>query len=171
MSDAQVSEPQVIDAAVFRDLMGAVCAPVTVVTALTSDGRPHGTTVSSFASLSLAPPLVSLALDHGSALLGRLRAGGVLGINVLASGQEDLALGFARRGADKFVGITWTCEDGAPRLPGAAAWLTGAVERVVPAGDHDLLVVAVRTAGTAVVAPLVYARRTFGTHSALARTH
>jgi flavin reductase (DIM6/NTAB) family NADH-FMN oxidoreductase RutF len=37
----------------FREVMGGVATPVAVVTTLTGDG-PHGTTVSSFASLSLA---------------------------------------------------------------------------------------------------------------------
>ncbi|ALL79859.1 flavin reductase (plasmid) [Pseudonocardia sp. EC080610-09] len=148
--------------------MGAVCAPVTVATVLTEAGRPHGTTVSSLASLSLDPPLVSIALDHGSALLGHLHAGAVLGVNVLADGQEGLALHFARRGADKFAGIDWSADDGAPRLPGTTAWLAGTVRQRVPAGDHDLLVVTVHTAATAEAAPLVHARRTFGTHSAFA---
>ena len=52
----------------FRDLMAGVCAPVTVVTTMTN-GVPRGATVSSFASLSLNPPLVSVAFDRGSALL------------------------------------------------------------------------------------------------------
>jgi hypothetical protein len=56
----------------FRDLMSAVCAPVTVVTTADEDG-PHGTTVSAFASLSLRPPLVTVALDRRSGLLGRWR--------------------------------------------------------------------------------------------------
>jgi Flavin reductase like domain len=47
---------------VFRDLMAAVCAPVTVVTTMgvtsTGEAGPHGATVSAFASLSLRPPLV-----------------------------------------------------------------------------------------------------------------
>ena len=44
----------------FRDLMAAVCAQVTIVTA--AEGGPFGTTVSAFASLSLRP-----ADDHGGA--------------------------------------------------------------------------------------------------------
>lgn len=41
----------------FRDAMAAVCTPVAVVTAMDGD-RPHGTTVSAFASLSMSPPSV-----------------------------------------------------------------------------------------------------------------
>lgn len=51
----------------FRDLMaGGVCAPVAVITTSDDDGPPHGATVSSLASLSLQPALLSIALDHRS---------------------------------------------------------------------------------------------------------
>ena len=81
----------------FRDLMTGVCAPVTVVTTADDDG-PHGATVSSFASLSLSPALVTVALDRRSALLGRILGSRRFGVNVLASSDDDLALLFARRG-------------------------------------------------------------------------
>ena len=55
----------------FRDLMAGVCAPVSVVTTADIEG-PHGATVSSLASLSLRPALVSIALDRQSALLSRI---------------------------------------------------------------------------------------------------
>ena len=84
----------------FRDLMAGVCAPVTVVTT-TGDGRPYGATVSSFTSLSLNPPLVSVAFDRGSALLGQIREAGRFGVNILGHAQDDLAMTFARRGADQ----------------------------------------------------------------------
>ena len=45
----------------FRDAMARVAAPVTVVTT-SVDGVPTGTTVSAFASLSITPPMVLLAL-------------------------------------------------------------------------------------------------------------
>ena len=48
----------------FREVMAGVATPVSVVTAI-SDGRPHGTTVSAFASLSMDPPMVLVALDRG----------------------------------------------------------------------------------------------------------
>ncbi|WP_281790397.1 flavin reductase family protein [Streptomyces sp. MK37H] len=64
-----------IDRETFTELMSGVCAPVTVVTATAADARPHGSTVSSFASLSLDPPLVSFALDRASGLLAHLQPG------------------------------------------------------------------------------------------------
>ena len=48
------------------------CAPRSpFVTAFDGD-RPHGTTVSAFMSLSMEPPMVTIALDQNSELLGDL---------------------------------------------------------------------------------------------------
>jgi len=80
----------------FRDLMAGVCAPVTVVTTMT-DGVPDGATVSSFASLSLNPPLVSVAFDRGSALLRQIQAAGRFGVNVLGHAQDLARLVYAHR--------------------------------------------------------------------------
>jgi flavin reductase (DIM6/NTAB) family NADH-FMN oxidoreductase RutF len=160
-----------IDRETFTELMSGVCAPVTVVTASAADGQPHGSTVSSFASLSLDPPLVSFALDRTSALLAHLQPGSRVGVNVLAAHQQELASVFARRSRGpgrKFDGITWFARAGLPYLPESAGWAAGRVERHVDGGDHVLLVVQVEEAEPTTTAPLVYARRTFGTHSLLA---
>ncbi len=158
---------------VFRDLMAAVCAPVTVVTTTgaTSAGEPapHGATVSAFASLSLRPPLVTVALDRRSALLARILAAGRLGVNVLGSGDDEIALRFARAaGADRFAGVPWTLAQRLPRLDCAAAWAACELRQAVDGGDHLLLIGQVVHAESRQAAPLVYGHRTFGTHSRLA---
>lgn len=151
----------------FRDLMAGVCAPVTIVTT-TAGSLPHGTTVSSFASLSLRPPMVTVALDRASGVLSHISATGRFGVNVLASTQDDLALGFARRGADRFAGVDWHFDHGLPRLDSAPGWLACEVTEIVEGGDHLLLLGTVTHARTTPAAPLVYGYRTFGTHSAYA---
>jgi flavin reductase (DIM6/NTAB) family NADH-FMN oxidoreductase RutF len=88
----------------FRDLMASVCTPVSVVTTIDGD-RPHGTTVSAFASLSADPPMVLVSLDRASALLALVREHRMLGLNILASEQASLAMAFARKGDDKFAGV------------------------------------------------------------------
>nr|WP_051033767.1 flavin reductase family protein [Rhodococcus sp. JVH1] len=145
--------------------MGAVCSPVTVITTLTPDGRPHGTTVSSFASLSMEPPMVSFALDRGSELLRHLHESGRAGINLLSHGQESLAVTFARRGADKFEDVRWRVESGVPRLHGDGGWIAVTVDNFVAGGDHEMILARVDEAESSSSFPLVYARRTFGTHS------
>jgi flavin reductase (DIM6/NTAB) family NADH-FMN oxidoreductase RutF len=98
----------------FRAVMAGVPTPVSVVTTLTDGRRPHGTTVSAFASLSMNPPMVLVSLDRGSDLLARLTIGTVFGVNVLGREQAALALDFARKGADKFTGVDWVDDAGAP---------------------------------------------------------
>ena len=111
-----------IDPQQFRDLMSGVCAPVTVVTT-TVDGTPYGATVSSFASLSLDPPLVSVAFDRGSQLLRQIQAADRFGVNILGQSQDELAMVFARRGVDRFAVTDWFAEDGLPRLADAPGWM------------------------------------------------
>jgi len=152
---------------VFRDLMAAVCAPVTVVTTADGDG-PHGSTVSAFASLSLRPPLVTVALDRSSTLLARILATRRLGVNVLGAGDDEIALRFARSAADRFTDVAWTPAHGLPRLDCAAGWAVCELEQVVPGGDHLLLIARVVHAESRPAAPLVYGHRTFGTHSQFA---
>ena len=156
-----------ISAEAFKDAMAAVCAPVTVITTTWND-RPFGTTVSAFWSLSLQPPLVGLALAGDSELLTRLRSTRRLGVNLLADGQQELALRFAGKGGDaKFAGVPWVLDDGLPRLRAAPVWLTCDVNQFVVAGDHVLAVAGVAAAAREPGLPLIYGHRSFGTHSAL----
>ncbi|MEW2165635.1 flavin reductase family protein [Streptomyces sp. NPDC007084] len=146
--------------------MAGVCTPVSVVTTL--DGkRPHGTTVSAFASLSMEPPMVLIALDRESNLLRVLRRSGRFGLNVLGVQQTACANAFARKGDDKFTGIDWIEDSGVPRIADVPGWLACEVEDLVSGGDHVVAFGRVRAARTAPGAPLTYHQRGFGTHSAL----
>lgn len=156
-----------IDQDRFRDLMAAVCAPVTVVTTM-NDGVPHGATVSSLASLSLDPPLIGVAFDQGSTLLRRIRQATRFGVNLLGLAQAELAMIFARRDVDRFGSVPWYADDGLPRLADAASWMVCDLYREVEAGDHQLLFGLVQAASRTELPPLVYAYRTFGTHSRFA---
>lgn len=155
-----------MDASSFRALMSRVPAPVTVVTTRAGD-LPAGATVSSFASLSLDPPLISIALIAGSALLGQVREAGRFAVNVLAHDQAETALSFASAPESRFAGASWTWRDRLPRLHGVASFVVCQVWQDVAAGDHALLFGLVRDCETTEAAPLVYTARRFGTHSRL----
>lgn len=156
-----------IDQRRFRDLMAGVCAPVTVVTT-SVDGVPHGATVSSFASLSLDPPLISVAFDRGSTLLRPIQQARRFGVNLLGHAQDELATTFARRGVDRFGSAEWFADDGLPRLAQAAGWMVCELHQRVEAGDHLMLFGLVQAASRTELPPLIYAHRTFGTHSRFA---
>ncbi|GAA2009184.1 hypothetical protein GCM10009799_41270 [Nocardiopsis rhodophaea] len=148
--------------------MANVCAPVTVVTAM-HDEIPHGATVSSFTSVSLRPPIVSIALDRRSNLLDKIQRTHWFGVNVLSSGQEDIARAFSTSRADRFHRAPWRQDQGLPRLACAVSWAVCRVHRVVPGGDHLLLLGLALHAESTTAAPLIYGNRTFGTHSAFVR--
>lgn len=161
------SVPDLAMQTAFREVMAGVATPVSVVTSV-ADGLPHGTTVSAFASLSMDPPMVLVALDRGSDLLALVRLAGRFGVNVLGSTQSALALAFARKGGvGKFSGVQWELDHGLPRLPGAPGWLACDVTDLVDGGDHVVALGKVIAAETLGGPPLTYHARVFGTHSSL----
>ncbi|WP_051791942.1 flavin reductase family protein [Amycolatopsis jejuensis] len=166
MKDNRIAAAQPELQSAFREVMAAVCTPVSVVTAMAAD-RPHGTTVSAFASLSMDPPMVLVSLDRTSNLLDLVRQTGLFGLNVLSSGQATLAANFARKDEGKFERVDWVAEAGVPRLPGTCGFVACTVTQLVDGGDHVVLLGRVQVAEPASGAPLTYRARVFGTHSAL----
>lgn len=145
----------------FRDAMARVPAPVTIITT-SLDGIPSGTTVSAFASLSIAPPMVLMALDNRGGMIERIRAAGRIGVNILAGDQSDIALRFASRDApDRFADLAWHDDHGLPRIDGAAAWLRCEELRFEPGGDHTIVLGTVAHAATGGTQSLAYHLRRF----------
>jgi 3-hydroxy-9,10-secoandrosta-1,3,5(10)-triene-9,17-dione monooxygenase reductase component len=133
------------DAARFRDTMGRFATGVCVVTALSPHG-PAGLTTNAVTSLSLEPALLLVCFDNASRTLPIVLEAGRFAVNVLAAGQEDLAVTFASKDlmpAEKFAAVTHTVEDGVPVLDGALAWLACDLQATHPGGDHTIGVGAV----------------------------
>ncbi len=118
-------------------------AGVALVVGETPDG-PVGATVSSVASVSVEPPLLSFSLLRASSTGGRLAAAGELSVFVLADDQADLAAVFADRDAERFTDAQgWRREPSGLVLPGALATFRGRPAHVLPAGGSRLVVLAV----------------------------
>lgn len=165
---AEVPDIDTLQAA-FRDVMATVCTPVSVVTGMNHD-RPHGTTVSAFASPSMDPPMVLISLDRGSDLLAIVRETGLFGLNVLGSEQSGLATAFAHKGPDRFAGMSWELRLGVPRIQGVGGFLACCAAQLVEGGDHIVVLGSVLGADAADSRPLLYHSRVFGTHSPLTGT-
>ncbi|WP_040800599.1 flavin reductase family protein [Nocardia higoensis] len=150
----------------FRDAMATVCTPVAVVTAMDGD-RPHGTTVSAFASLSMSPPSLLVSLDQGSELLSLILRSGTFGVNVLGSVQSALAAQFARKGKDKFLDVAWQVDRGVPRIAGVPHWVAAEVMDTATVADHTIVFGRALAVESEIVPPLTYHDRVFGTHAAL----
>jgi flavin reductase (DIM6/NTAB) family NADH-FMN oxidoreductase RutF len=133
-------------------LADALAAFATGVTLLTvADGRDDvGTTVSAFCPVSRTPPLVLVSLmaeSYPAELLGRVDR---FAVTVLAAGQRALAGRFAvagRPGARLMLeGVPHQRgrESGALIPDGGLAALECEVTERIPAGDHLLVIAAVR---------------------------
>ncbi|MFE4971609.1 flavin reductase family protein [Kitasatospora sp. NPDC056651] len=118
-------------------------------------------TVSSFSTLSLDPPLVTVAIGGRSPLVAAVRAAGRFGLSVLTAHQEDLARRFAAPGAGRAPGAfaalpTRTAATGSPLVEDALAWFDCRLHAALPGGDHTILVGRVAAAARGTGTPLLY---------------
>ncbi|MGV1760222.1 flavin reductase family protein [Rhizobium sp. A22-96] len=131
---------QQIDARALRDAFGAFPTGVTVVTARDPAGLPIGFTANSFTSVSLDPPLLLVCLAKTSRNFATMTGAGHFAINVLSETQKDISNTFARPVEDRFATVEWSGgTDGCPILADVAAWFECAMEEVIDAGDHVIL--------------------------------
>jgi flavin reductase (DIM6/NTAB) family NADH-FMN oxidoreductase RutF len=149
-----------LDAGAFRSVLRRFATGVAVVT--TWDGeRPWGTTVNSFNSVSLRPPLVMVAFDRSRRIVPALTATGRYAVNILGedgralsdcfAGGPNPALPDAAPDRDDFCGTDWlTGPTGLPLVRRAIAWLECTIVDTHAAGDHDLYIARVDAAGDAV---------------------
>jgi flavin reductase (DIM6/NTAB) family NADH-FMN oxidoreductase RutF len=120
----------------LRRAYGCFPSGVTAICTLV-DGAPDGMAASSFTSVSLDPPLVSVCVQNTSTTWPRLRHLPRLGVSVLAESQDVMCKTLALKSGDRFAGVDWgATADGAVFVRGATAWLDCSVHSEVPAGDH-----------------------------------
>ena len=143
----------------FRSAMSRFASGVTVVTAKTESNQPSGLTVSSFASLSLEPPLVLICIDKRASIHDLLVEGRYFAVNVLAEDQEILSRRFASREADRFSGTGYTeGVTGVPLLNDVLVAVECRIVQTYPGGDHTIIVGEVERATVSDSKPLAYFR-------------
>ncbi len=108
-------------------------------------GVRTGLAASTFVPVSLDPPLVSFCVRNESRTWPELADCPALGISVLGESHGDTVRALAARTGDRFAGLeTVSTATGAVFLEGTCLWLESAVERLVPAGDHTIVILRVR---------------------------
>ena len=134
-----------IEAAHYRSVLGHFPTGVTVVAGTTADGAPVGLAIGSFFSVSLDPALVGFCVGKASSSWPAMASQGSFCVNVPGADQEDVCRVFASSADDKFASIGWTStETGSPRIDGVLAWIDCDIDTVHDAGDHLIVVGAVR---------------------------
>ena len=115
--------------------------------------------MNSFTSVSLEPPLVAVCIHERSSVLPDFLRAGRFGLNVLAEDQRRLSTRFSCNRHHSFEELDWSYgRIGVPLLSGVLAALECRLERVVPAGDHHILIGRVSAITTYDGAPLLVFR-------------
>lgn len=108
------------------------------------DGEPVGMAASSFTSVSMEPPLVSICIQNGSRTWPRLKKAARLGLSVLAENHGDACRSLSRKDGDRFADVPWTkLGTGAVVVSEATAWLECRLRSEVRVGDHTIAVLEV----------------------------
>ena len=156
----QVQDPR----RALRDAFGTFMTGVTVVTTVDDTGQPLGFTANSFASVSLDPPLLLVQISRNSVNYVKFTSSRGFAVNILSEGQKDVSTTFARPVADRFAGIDWQPGPfGSPILPGVSAWFDCAMQQIVEAGDHAILIGHVEAFHASAAPGLGYYRGTYFT--------
>jgi flavin reductase (DIM6/NTAB) family NADH-FMN oxidoreductase RutF len=157
---------QDLDPGALRQAFGVFPSGVVALAAHVG-GRPVGLAASSFTSVSLDPPLVSVNLATTSKTWPDLRRSSHLGVTVLADHHDVLCRQLAGPVGSRFDDVAWTAsEQGAVTIDDGLAQFECTIYREVEAGDHVLVLLelhAVRHVDhTEAGAPLVFHRSGFG---------
>ncbi|MFC4941888.1 flavin reductase family protein [Pseudonocardia sp. GCM10023141] len=122
----------------LRTVFGCFPSGVTAVCAQV-DGVPVGVAASSFTSVSMSPPLVSVCMQHSSTTWLTLRKQPRLGISVLAEGHDAVCARLGSTTGDRFADTAWTAVGGSVFIHDSTAWLDCSIRSEVPAGDHMIV--------------------------------
>lgn len=149
----------------YRDALRHFPSGVTIVT-IQHEGSLHGLTVSAFASISPAPPLIMVAIDNRHRAQALLQQPGTtFAVNILRQDQADLSNRFAWvKDEDRFGDGNWiSALTGAPVLADALAWLDCTIYAHYAAGTHTIYVGEVQASQAPAPdqPPLVYWNRAY----------
>jgi flavin reductase (DIM6/NTAB) family NADH-FMN oxidoreductase RutF len=157
-----MSAPSDLSPTTLREAFGHFPSGVIAIAAEV-DGTRVGLAASTFVPVSLDPPLVSFCVQNSSTTWPKLKNLPLLGISVLGEAHDAAARTLAAKTGDRFAGLTTVSTDGgAVFIEGTSVWLESAIEQLVPAGDHTIVVLRVSSLTVhEEVAPIVFHRSTF----------
>jgi flavin reductase (DIM6/NTAB) family NADH-FMN oxidoreductase RutF len=153
---------QDLDPGRLRDAFGIFPSGVVAVAAYV-DGRSIGLAASSFTSVSLEPPLVSVSVAKTSKTWPDLRRSPHLGVTILAEHHGEVCRQLAGPVDQRFDGIgTTSSDEGSLTLDEGLAHFDCTIYREVEAGDHLIVLLELHAVRHSVGQPLVFHRSAFG---------
>jgi flavin reductase (DIM6/NTAB) family NADH-FMN oxidoreductase RutF len=149
----------------LREVMRRWATGVTIVTA-ENNGQRHGATVSSLTSISVDPPLITVAIARGTRTHHLMQAAGKFGVTILAAQQQDLSERFAgalTEDTDRFEGLGYEyIQEDIPVLIGGIATMGCLIDHIYDMPKSTLFIGRVVSAVLGEdEPPLIYLNRTY----------
>ena len=155
----------------LRHAFGRYATGIAVITMLDEQGAPYGITINSFASVSMAPPMISWNVIRGSFAHTTVARAQRFVVNVLGKEQRQIAQQMAGPIPERFNEIQFRrTHHGLPVIENALATFECEVHAMVTAGDHDIVLGAIEHFTHRDGPPLVYWRGAYATASGVADT-
>lgn len=139
-----------MDAAAKKNLLRRLPFGMFVVT-VAEGAQANAFTANWLTQVAFEPPMLMVSVENDGQSIGMIRRGGVFTVNLLASGQRELAGQLGRsfaRNPRKLDGIAHhPGANGCPILDDTLGWLECRVAGEVAAGDHTVFVAEITEAG------------------------
>ena len=164
--------PTTVDARAFRQSLGTFPTGVCLVTTVSPGGKREGMTINSFASVSLAPPLILWSIRDAARSADAFISNDHFILSVLGESQQALASHFARAAADKFAEYEQDFDTGlvgCPRLRRSVATFECSRYSRHQEGDHTILLGKVEHHTRSADAPLILHMGAMGSLQDLAK--
>lgn len=139
----------------FRQALRLFASGVTIITTQDQDGAIHGMTATAFSSLSLAPPLILVAVARNTRCHAMIVATGRFGVSVLYDHQVELSRHFGGQ-ASSDVTPQFRTLDGTPVMENAMIMLACGLKNAIEGGDHTIFIGLVVAAVAAPGEPLIH---------------
>ena len=155
-----------VDKQTYREAMARLGAAVNVI-ATDGPGGRAGFTASAVCSVTDTPPTLLVCANRTNDSYPALRANGVLCVNTLTAGHEDISGIFAGLSGhtmeERFEAGEWsTLTTGALALRGAAVAFDCRIDQVVTVGTHDVFFCVVEAVSVSDVhEALIYLERAY----------
>lgn len=147
----------------YLDLLRRYPTGVTVVST-TFEGRDYGSTMNSFTTVSMNPPLVAVFIMKGSRTLNAVEKSGKFVVSLLSGYQEEAARIFSQDGDEDKFGKFGQCktDEGIAYLQNSIGRIECHLQTSQDIADHRMIIGSVKNCNVHNQSPsLMYYRRRF----------
>jgi flavin reductase (DIM6/NTAB) family NADH-FMN oxidoreductase RutF len=143
----------------FKAVWRNFATGVAIVTTIESNGRVHGMTANSIASISLNPPLIMASIGHDRESNNLIKETGRFAISILSDEQQAVALYYSapRNPSINPPPVDFTLTTGGYGIvPNCLSFMECGTENHYEIGDHTIFIASINELGMSQGAPLTY---------------